>query len=73
MLESPPDEESALNENSVRKLKQITEKFFETNRNIDTNAGAKDLKSLIALLDAGCKRNHIRYVEVVEKKNLKTI
>lgn len=53
------NEESALNENSVRKLQQIAEAFFDTVNDVNMNS-SKDLKSIISILDASCKRNHIR-------------
>lgn len=60
LVESPANEESPLNENSVRKLQQIAEAFFDKiDENVNINA-AKDLKSIISVLDASCKRNHIR-------------
>lgn len=61
-MESPANEESPLNENSVRKLQQIAEAFFETIDDVNINS-AKDLKSIISILDASCKRNHIRYMD----------
>lgn len=62
MVESPPDEENPLNENSVRKLKQIAETYFHTISDVGMYSGAKDLKAITSLLEAGCKRNHIRCV-----------
>lgn len=61
LVESPSNEDSPLNENSVRKLQQIVEAFFEKIDDVNINSG-KDLKSIISVLDASCKRNHIRYV-----------
>lgn len=53
------NEECPLNENSVRKLQQIVETFFDTVNDVNMNS-TKDLKSMISVLDASCKRNHIR-------------
>lgn len=63
-MESPADEDSPLNENSVRKLQNIVEAFFDTIQDVNINS-TKDLKSIISLLDAGCKKNHIRYVSLI--------
>lgn len=60
LVESPANEESPLNENSVTKLQQIAEAFFKKiDENVNINS-PKDLKSIITVLDASCKRNHIR-------------
>lgn len=59
LVESPANEDSPLNENSVRKMQQIAEAFFDTIDDVNMNS-AKDLKSIISVLDASCKRNHIR-------------
>lgn len=59
LVESPANEDSPLNENSVRKLLQIAEAFFDTIDDVNMNS-AKDLKSITSVLDASCKRNHIR-------------
>ncbi|XP_031632964.1 autophagy-related protein 2 homolog B [Contarinia nasturtii] len=61
LVESPPNEHSPLNENSVRKLQQISETFFDTIEDVNMNS-AKDLKSIMSVLDFSCKRNHIRLV-----------
>lgn len=58
-MESPINEDSPLNENSVKKLQQIADAFFDTIDDVNMNS-AKDLKSIISVLDASCKRNHIR-------------
>lgn len=58
-MESPVNEDSPLNENSVKKLQQIAETFFDTLNDVNMNTG-KDLMSIISVLDASCKRNHIR-------------
>lgn len=51
-----------MNENSVKKLKLISETFFNTIGDISMISGGKDLNKIISLLDAGCKKNHIRLI-----------
>lgn len=58
-MESPLNEDCPLNENSVRKLQIIAETFFDTIDDVNMNS-AKDLKSIVSVLDASCKLNHIR-------------
>lgn len=60
MESSSDDEESPLSEDSLKKLKLISDAFFETIDDISVNSGAKDLNKIISLLDKGCKKNHLR-------------
>lgn len=62
MVESSSNEDSHLNKSSVEKLKQISETFFDTANDANMNASAKDLNKIISLLDAGCKKNHVRLI-----------
>lgn len=59
---SSNDEESPLSEDSLKKLKSISDTFFETIDDICVNSGAKDLNKIVSLLDKGCKKNHLRWV-----------
>lgn len=57
---SSDDEESPLSEDSVKKLKSISEAFFKTIDDICVNSGAKDMNQIVSLLDKGCRKNHLR-------------
>lgn len=57
---SSDDEESPLSEDSVKKLKSVSDAFFETIDDICVNSGAKDSNKIAALLNKGCKKNHLR-------------
>lgn len=60
MESSSDDGESPLNEDSLKKLKSISDAFFETVDDIAINSGAKDWNKIVSLLDKGCKKNHLR-------------
>lgn len=51
---------SPLGEESVAKLKEISDVYFETVGDIDSDMGAKQMHKFTQLLDRGCKNNHLR-------------
>lgn len=65
LVESSSVEDNPLSEDSLKKLKHISDTFFETIDDISVNSGAKDLNKIITLLDSGCKKNHLRSVTIV--------
>lgn len=59
---STPTDESPLAEVSVKKLKQISDSYFETVGDIEMEIGATELDQMGQLLARACKNNHLRYV-----------
>lgn len=53
-------EESPLGEDSVKKMKEISDSYFATVGDIGGDIGAKEMHQTGLLLDKGCRNNHLR-------------
>lgn len=62
LVESSLGDDSPLGEDSVKKLKQISDTYFNIVGDIGVDIGAKEMHQTGLLLDRGCNNNHLRYV-----------
>lgn len=71
LVESSLDD-SPLGEDSVKKLKQIADTYFDAVGDIGVDIGAKEMHQTGLLLDKGCSNNHLRYGILVGLKRANT-
>lgn len=53
-------EDTPLSEDSIKKLKNLTDLYFDTTNEASINAASKEIGTMTALLENACKKNHLR-------------